>query len=175
MYIYVQNHIPEYKLQISISHTSGCCGAGRVRLPQRRRGAGDDTLDGGDGNDKLASDDGVDTVSGGNGADEFYFYYDFDAVTISDYTSGEKIWICKGPGQGNGKRQVRWTGQASGSDWEITVISKSKYTGIDDTGTFTLTGVSASPGSGVAWSVPEAADGTGCDLLPWEQPEICPI
>ena len=175
MQIDVQAYIPEYKLQISISHTSGCCGAGRFRLPQRRRGAADDTLcggiendtlNGGDGNGKLASDDGVDAVSGGHGADEFYFYCDFDAVTISDYTSGEEIWICIGSGQGNGKGQARRTGQVSGSDWEITVISKSRYTGIGDTGTFTLTGVSASPGSDIAWSDPEATDGTGCDLLP---------
>ncbi len=130
-------------------------------------GEGDDTLWGGFGNDKLASGDGVDTVKGGNGADEFYFYWDFGAVTISDYTTGEKIWICIGSGQGSGKGQVRWTGQASGSDWEITVISNSKYTGNDFTdGTITLTGVSTSPGSNIAWSDPNASDGTGCDLLP---------
>ena len=129
-------------------------------------GLHDDKLDGGDGDDKLASDYGDNTFSGGNGADEFYFYIDFGAVTISDYTSGEKIWICIGTGQGNGNGQVRWTGQASGSDWEITVNSKYNN-GKDVTeGTITLTGVSTDPGSDIAWSDPNAKDGTGCDLLP---------
>ena len=96
----------------------------------------------------------------------FYFYFDFGAVTISDYTAGEKIWICIGSGQGNGNGQVRWTGQANGSDWEITVNRKYSN-GVNATdGTITLTGVSADPGSDIAWSDPEAADGTGCDLLP---------
>ena len=76
---------------------------------------------------------------------EFYFYYDFGAVTISDYTSGEEIRIFVGSGQGNGKGQVRWTGQDSSSDWEITVIQK--YNNGDDVteGTIIQTGVSASP------------------------------
>ena len=144
-------------------------------------GDGIDEIDGGAGNDKLAPVEGTANVRGGTGTDEFYFLGRLTSqhMWIYDYASGEKIWICRGSGKGTSDGEVSWT-EAAGrfegpltdlDDWKITVSRKD---GSDDVelGVIWLVGVSASPGTDIAWSDPAAAVGTGCNFIepwtPWE-------
>ncbi len=136
-----------------------------------------DEIDGGAGNDKLSPIEGTANVKGGTGTDEFYFLGRLTSqhMTIHDYASGEKIWICRGSGKGTSDGEVSWT-EAAGNeaghpsptdDWKITVSRKD---GSDDVelGAIWLLGVSTSPGTDIAWSDPAAAVGTGCNFIePW--------
>ena len=127
-------------------------------------GEGADTITSGGGNDKLAPGDADDTVSAGAGTDEFFFHSSFDNDTISDYASGEKIWICIGSGKGTGNGQVTWSSTADSSDWDITVTLKNNSGTNVQQGVITLTGVSSDPGSDIAWSDPDAVSGVGCNF-----------
>ena len=135
-----------------------------------RGGAGSDTLNGGAGDDKLGAGWGVHTVTGGSGTDEFYFYPELNGHRITDYTSGEKIWICVGTGEGFGVGQVNWGAWRVGNDWGINVAIKEPGT-VRTLGTFWLNGVNTDPGSDIAWSDPNAGIGTGCQFLPGVPPK----
>ena len=129
-----------------------------------RGGAGNDIISGSAGADKIAGGVDNDSIFGGTGTDEFFFHSFFDNDTISDYASGEKIWICIGTGQGSGNGQVRWTSATDGSNWKITVTLKGSE-GIDlAQGVITLSLVTTDPGGNLAWSNPLAASGTGCSF-----------
>ena len=88
----------------------------------------------------------------------------FDSDTISDYTDGERIKVCIASGKGTSDGQVTWWEAASGSDWKITVTLGQGSSDVSH-GVITLTGVSATTGGNVAWSDPDAAEGTGCNFI----------
>ncbi len=135
-----------------------------------------DKIRGGAGNDKMSGVEGAASFWGGTGTDEFYFMgrAGSQRMTIYDYASGEKIWICRGSGKGTSDGEISWTeaaGNAGGltdlDDWKITVNRKD---GSDDVelGVIWLLSVSTSPGTDIAWSDPAAAVGTGCNFIePW--------
>ena len=118
--------------------------------------SGSDTFNGGTGNDKLAHGAGDDTVTGGTGTDEFFYTAGDD--TITDYATGEKIRICVG---------------TTSADVTITQRDKDaitreiKITFNNATlGTITLPnhGGTTIPSTDLAWSDPNAAEGTGCNF-----------
>ncbi|MCY4415662.1 MAG: hypothetical protein OXE87_05055 [Chloroflexi bacterium] len=136
---------------------------------------------GGAGNDKLAGLEGWATLTGGTGTDEFFLLgaiTGFD-LTIADYASGEKIWICRGSGGATSSAdasdgEVWWTGELKAlesdnvkNDWVYKIYQKD---GSNDVylGNLDLNGYSSSAGSDMAWSDPAAAVGTGCNFIePW--------
>ena len=125
----------------------GAAGADNIR-----GSGGNDTIDGGAGADKLEFSDG--SITGGGGADEFFFTAGATAVTVSitDYATGENIWICGGTTSSD--VTISQSTRQGSRSVQIDIGAVTSFIGLDGyTGTAT-----------VAWSDPNAEAGTGCNF-----------
>ena len=155
-----------------------------------RGGAGNDYLiTGGDyalgqaGNDKFLALGPTGSLDGGAGTDEYYYHRNYFPARAKDaspsrifnYADNENIWICLGSGQGDGMNdadgEVSWTlateeleGNLNTVDTVVTVSLQDGATAVNQ-GTFIVVDLTDTTKVDIAWSDPNAAVGTGCNLV----------
>ena len=131
------------------------------------------------GNDKfLAMGSGF--YIGGAGTDEFYFHRNYfpapaktgGAGQIWDYQDNEDIRICMGSGKGTADGEVSWTlatehivGLPTSTHETVITVSLQYGTEAVNQGTILVVNFDDTSKIDIAWSDPNAAVGTGCNLF----------